>query len=103
MGSHKLLQPIDAEPLENSQARMREPTKIARSPASDRPKSRRHLLRIFFVHRCVADVESCLYELRRVGLVVTSGLVVMPDQFAERLQSRPLIPSIVLLRRAFGI
>jgi hypothetical protein len=82
---------------------MREPTKIARSPASDRPKSRRHLLRIHFVHRCVADVESCLYELSRVGLVVTSGLVVTPDQFAERLRSQPLMQSMVSLRRAFGI
>jgi hypothetical protein len=82
---------------------MREPTKIARSPASDRPKSRRHLLRIHFVHRRVADVDSFLYELRRVGFVVTSGLVVTPDQFAERLQSRPLLLSIVSLRRAFGI
>jgi diguanylate cyclase (GGDEF)-like protein/PAS domain S-box-containing protein len=68
---------------------MREPTKIAQSLASDLPKNRRHLLRILFVHRCVADVESCLYELRRVGFVVTSDLVVTPDQFAERLQSQP--------------
>ncbi len=63
------------------------PTQNGQSPASAGPKRRRHLLRILFVHRCVADVESCLYELRRVGFLVTSDLVVTPEQFAERLQS----------------
>jgi diguanylate cyclase (GGDEF)-like protein/PAS domain S-box-containing protein len=64
------------------------PTQIGQSPTLAGPKSRRHHLRILFVHRCVADVESCLYELRRVGFVVTSDLVITPDQFAERLQSQ---------------
>ncbi len=67
---------------------MLEPTQIGEHHALDEPKSRLHLLRILFVHRCVADVESCLYELKRVGFVVTSDLVVMPDQFAERLRSQ---------------
>jgi len=67
---------------------MLEPTQIGESHALDGPKSRRHLLRILFVHRCVADVERCLHELKRVGFAVTSELVVTPEQFAERLQSR---------------
>jgi diguanylate cyclase (GGDEF)-like protein/PAS domain S-box-containing protein len=67
---------------------MLEPTQIGEPHVLDEPKSRLHLLRILFVHRCVADVESCLYELKRVGFVVTSDLVVTPDQFAERLQSQ---------------
>jgi len=64
------------------------PTQIGQSPTLAGPKSRRHHLRILFVHRCVADVESCLYELRRVGFAVTSDLVITPEQFAERLQSQ---------------
>jgi diguanylate cyclase (GGDEF)-like protein/PAS domain S-box-containing protein len=79
---------MNAELPENSQARMLEPTQIGESHALDGPKSRRHLLRILFVHRCVADVERCLHELKRVGFAVTSELVVTPEQFAERLQSR---------------
>ncbi len=69
---------------ENSQTRMLEPTQLA----LDGPKRRLHLLRILFVHRCVADVESCLYELKRMGFAVTFDLVVTPEQFAERLQSQ---------------
>jgi len=67
---------------------MLEPTRIGKSQALDGPKNRRHLLRILFVHCCVAGVESCLYELKRVGFAVTSDLVVKPEQFAERLQSQ---------------
>ena len=52
----------------------------------DGPESREHPLRILFVHRCVADVERCLNELKRVGFAVTSELVVTPDQFAEHLR-----------------
>jgi diguanylate cyclase (GGDEF)-like protein/PAS domain S-box-containing protein len=75
---------MNAELPENSQTHVHEPTQLA----LDGPESRRRLLRVLFVHHCVADVESCLYELRRVGFVVTSDLVVMPGQFAERLQSK---------------
>jgi diguanylate cyclase (GGDEF)-like protein/PAS domain S-box-containing protein len=80
---------MNAELPEDNQARMLEPTQIGQSPALDGPKNRRHLLRILFVHRCVADVEGCLYELKRVGFAVTSELVVTPEQFAKQLQSQP--------------
>src|ERR1700685_482969 len=80
---------MNAELPEDNQARMLEPTQIGQSPALDGPKNRRHLLRILFVHRCVADVESCLYQLKRVGFAVTSELVVTPEQFAKQLQSQP--------------
>src|SRR3984885_11868760 len=66
---------------------MPESTQIGHSHALGGPESRQHPLRILFVHRCVADVELCLYELKRVGFAVTSDLVVTPEQFAERLRA----------------
>jgi diguanylate cyclase (GGDEF)-like protein/PAS domain S-box-containing protein len=80
------LWPMNAEFPENSQTGMLEPTQVGHSHALGGPESREHPLRILFVHRCVADVERCLYELKRVGFAVTSELVVTPDQFAERLR-----------------
>ncbi len=48
---------------------------------------RRNLVRILFVHRFLAEVEHCLYELKRVRFIVSSDIVVTPEQFAERLRS----------------
>jgi diguanylate cyclase (GGDEF)-like protein/PAS domain S-box-containing protein len=45
-------------------------------------------VRILFVHRSVADVERCLFELKRVRFTVSSDVVVTPAQFAERLRSQ---------------
>jgi diguanylate cyclase (GGDEF)-like protein/PAS domain S-box-containing protein len=50
--------------------------------------SRRHLLRVLFVHRSLADVERCLHELKRVGFTVISDVVVTFEQFADRLRSQ---------------
>jgi diguanylate cyclase (GGDEF)-like protein/PAS domain S-box-containing protein len=50
---------------------------------------KRDLVRILFVHRFLADVEHCLYELKKVRFIVSSDVVVTPEQFAERLRSDP--------------
>ena len=47
-------------------------------------EGRQNLARILFVHHCVADVERCLYELKRVRFTVSADVVVTPEQFAER-------------------
>jgi diguanylate cyclase (GGDEF)-like protein/PAS domain S-box-containing protein len=59
---------------------------IERTTAVDGRESRRHFLRILFVHRSLADVERCLHELKRVGFTVTSEIAVTPEQFADRLR-----------------
>ena len=59
---------------------------IERTTALDGRESRRHFLRILFVHRSLADVERCLHELKRVGFTVTSEIAVTPEQFADRLR-----------------
>ena len=59
-----------------------------RASAGDAPGRRQNLVRILFVHRSVADVERCLYELKRVRFTVSSDIVVTPEQFAERLRSQ---------------
>jgi diguanylate cyclase (GGDEF)-like protein/PAS domain S-box-containing protein len=46
-------------------------------------------VRILFVHRSVAAVERCLYELKRARFSVSSDVVVTPEQFTERLSSQP--------------
>jgi diguanylate cyclase (GGDEF)-like protein/PAS domain S-box-containing protein len=48
---------------------------------------RRNLVRILFIHRSLADVERCLYELKKARFTVNSDLVLTPEQFAERLRS----------------
>jgi diguanylate cyclase (GGDEF)-like protein/PAS domain S-box-containing protein len=58
------------------------------APFDGLDESRQHFLRILFVHRCPADIERCLHELRRVGFTVTSVVVATPEQFAERLRSQ---------------
>lgn len=85
-GSHHFPWPMSVALPENSQTGMPESTQIRHSHPLGGPQSRQHPLRILFVHRCAADVEHCLYELRRVGFAVTSDLVVTPDQFAEHLR-----------------
>jgi diguanylate cyclase (GGDEF)-like protein/PAS domain S-box-containing protein len=61
---------------------------VARASALDIPGRRQNLVRILFIHRSLADVERCLYELRRVRYTVSSDVVVTPEQFAEQLRSQ---------------
>jgi diguanylate cyclase (GGDEF)-like protein/PAS domain S-box-containing protein len=61
---------------------------VARASALDIPGRRQNLVRILFIHRSLADVERCLYELRRVRYTVSSYVVVTPEQFAEQLRSQ---------------
>ena len=48
---------------------------------------RRNLVRILFIHRFPAEIEHCLYELKKVHFIVSAEVVVTPQQFAERLRS----------------
>ena len=52
------------------------------------PASRRLPLRILFIHGDAADVELCVQELGRVHFKVSADVVLTPDQFAERLNSK---------------
>ena len=49
----------------------------------------RNLVRILFVHRFPAEIEHCLYELKRARFIVKADVAVTPEQFAERLRSEP--------------
>ena len=60
-----------------------------RVAAGDPDDRRQNLVRILFVHRSSAEVERCLYELKRVRFTVSADVVVTPEQFAERVQSQP--------------
>src|SRR6266567_2713934 len=62
---------------------------VKRASAPDAPGRRQNLVRILFVHRSIAAVERCLYELKRMRFSVSSEVVVTPEQFAERLRSQP--------------
>jgi diguanylate cyclase (GGDEF)-like protein/PAS domain S-box-containing protein len=62
---------------------------LERASARDAPSARRHLVRILFVHRSVADVERCLFELKRARFTVSSDVILTPQQFAARLRSQP--------------
>ena len=59
-----------------------------RAAARDAPERRQNFVRILFVHRSVADVERCLYELKRVRFTVSADVVVTPEQFAGRVRSQ---------------
>jgi diguanylate cyclase (GGDEF)-like protein/PAS domain S-box-containing protein len=59
-----------------------------RAAARDAPERRQNLVRILFVHRSVAAVERCLYELKRVRFTVSADVVVTPEQFAGRVRSQ---------------
>ena len=61
---------------------------LERASAGDAPWARQNLVRILFVHRSVADVERCMFELQRVRFTVSSDVVVTPEQFAIRLSSQ---------------
>jgi diguanylate cyclase (GGDEF)-like protein/PAS domain S-box-containing protein len=63
-----------------------EQVKQASNP--DASRRRQKLVRILFVHSSIADVERCLYELKRVRFSVNSAVVVTPEQFADRLRSQ---------------
>jgi diguanylate cyclase (GGDEF)-like protein/PAS domain S-box-containing protein len=52
------------------------------------PASRRLRLRILFVHSVAAAVEHCMQELRRAHFKVSADVVLTPDQFAGRLESK---------------
>ena len=52
------------------------------------PASRRLPLRILFVHSDAPDVELCVQELNRVHFKVSADVVLTPDQFAGRLNSK---------------
>src|SRR4029077_18650623 len=62
--------------------------KVNRASAPETLERRQNLVRILFVHRSVADVERCLYELKRARFRVSSDVVVTPAQFEERLRSQ---------------
>jgi diguanylate cyclase (GGDEF)-like protein/PAS domain S-box-containing protein len=49
----------------------------------------RNRVRILFIHRFLAEVEHCLYELKKVRFIVSSDVVVTPEQFAARLGLEP--------------
>jgi diguanylate cyclase (GGDEF)-like protein/PAS domain S-box-containing protein len=52
------------------------------------PAGRRLPLRILFVHSDAAEVASCVEELRRAHFTVSADIVLTPDQFAGRLNSK---------------
>jgi len=56
---------------------------------------KRNLVRILFIHRFPAEIELCLYELKKVRFLVGSEVVVTPEQFAERLRSEPFDLSLI--------
>ena len=62
--------------------------KVNLASAPETLERRQNLVRILFVHRSVADVERCLYELKRARFNVSSDVVVTPAQFEDRLRSQ---------------
>src|SRR5258708_12266325 len=48
---------------------------------------RRNLVRILFVHCFLGEIEHCLYDLKKARFIVSSHIVVTPEQFVERLRS----------------
>ncbi len=60
---------------------------VSGASARDTTARRQNPVRILFVHRSVAEVERCLYELKRVRFTVSADVVVTPEQFAGRLRS----------------
>ena len=64
------------------------PEQVARFSAQDPPGRQQNLVRILFVHRSIADVERCLYELNRVRFTVSSDVVATLAQCAVRLHAQ---------------
>src|SRR5436190_14851774 len=62
---------------------------VERAAAFDALGLSRNLVRILFVHRFPAEIEHCLYELKKVRFTVSSDIAVTPEQFAERLRAKP--------------
>jgi diguanylate cyclase (GGDEF)-like protein/PAS domain S-box-containing protein len=62
---------------------------VERASALDALGLLRNRVRILFIHRFLAEVEHCLYELKKVRFVVSSDVVVTPEQFAARLGLEP--------------
>ena len=62
---------------------------MERTAAFDALGLSRNLVRILFVHRFPAEIEHCLYELKKVRFTVSSDIAVTPEQFAERLRAKP--------------
>src|SRR6267378_3659998 len=60
---------------------------VARASAHAASDRRQNLVRILFIHRCLADVERCLHELKRLRYTVSSDVVLTPEQFSERMQA----------------
>jgi len=52
------------------------------------PASRRLPLRLLFIHSDNADVELCVQELNRAHFKVSAEVVLTPEQFAGRLNSK---------------
>jgi diguanylate cyclase (GGDEF)-like protein/PAS domain S-box-containing protein len=63
--------------------------RAGRASALDALGLKRNLVRILFIHRFPAEIEHCLYELKKMRFIVSSEVVVTPEQFAERLRSEP--------------
>ncbi len=61
---------------------------LERVSARDAPGRRQNLVRILFVHRSIADVERCLYELKGARFTVISEVVVTPQEFIARIRSQ---------------
>lgn len=62
--------------------------RVERASARDAPWLRQSLVRILFIHRFLADVERCLYEFKKARFMVSSDVVLTPEQFTERLRSK---------------
>jgi diguanylate cyclase (GGDEF)-like protein/PAS domain S-box-containing protein len=62
---------------------------VERAAAFDALGLSRNLVRILFVHRFLAEIEHCLYELKKVRFTVSADVAVTPEQFAERLHAEP--------------
>jgi diguanylate cyclase (GGDEF)-like protein/PAS domain S-box-containing protein len=63
------------------------PKELKRASARDVLRPSQNLVRILFVHSSLAQVERCLYELKRQRIAVSSDIVLTPEQFIERLHS----------------
>ncbi len=89
MGAERELPPESLPRLVMSSTSGQDLEQGKRVAAGDPDDRRQNLVRILFVHRSSAEVERCLYELKRVRFTVSADVVVTPEQFAGRVQSQP--------------
>src|SRR5258707_2427033 len=61
---------------------------VERASALEALGLRRNVVRILFVHRFLAKVKQCLHELEKLRFIVSSDVVVTPEQFAEQLRTK---------------